>query len=73
LVSIGKEDYTTMAKAMSTMGATSADVDVDALASDIRELFRQFNRLEVDALVSASPESNISTLEEDSSGWCHVH
>ena len=56
LVSIGNEDFSTMARALSTMGATSESVDVSGLETDLRQLFRSFNSLDSNILLSADPE-----------------
>jgi len=47
-------DYTTMARALSTLGATKTQVDLDAFAADLRDLFTQVEQLDTELIVTAS-------------------
>ena len=56
LVSIGNEDFATMAKALATMGATAENVNIQGLEADLRELFKGFSQLDSNLVLSADPE-----------------
>ena len=73
LVSIGNEDFATMAKALATMGATAENVDIAGLEADLRELFKGFSQLDSNVVLSADPERpplSLSTSSPDLYPFC---
>ncbi|CAG9464166.1 unnamed protein product [Pedinophyceae sp. YPF-701] len=54
LTSTASGDYTTMAKALVTLGATDANVNIPAFARDLEELFTQIEDMDSQIVVTAS-------------------
>lgn len=61
LASVNSEDYTTMAKALATMGATDEAVNIEAFGRDLKSLFDEIKQLDPELVVdnrqSGSPVS----------------
>ncbi len=55
---ISEENYQLMAESMLTIGVTRDEVDVNALARDIRKLFSTLNSLEPSDMLTAETESS---------------
>ena len=55
LLALPAGDYQTTARALVTMGATDAKVDIDALARDLREVFAQAQQLDATLEVVVAP------------------
>lgn len=56
LQSTTTEDFSTMARALATMGATSEKVDLDGLEKDLGELFKAANNIDSEFVVTASSQ-----------------
>eukprot|EP00210_Caulerpa_lentillifera_P006213 g5936.t1 len=56
LKSTATEDFAIMARALATMGATSEKVDLIALETDLRELFKAVNSIDSEFVISASSQ-----------------
>ncbi|KAK3235181.1 hypothetical protein CYMTET_54604 [Cymbomonas tetramitiformis] len=56
LTSVSTADYRVMAMALAQMGATADEVDVDAFARDLEELYAELNNLDAEVVVAAGSD-----------------
>lgn len=74
LISLGSEDYNLMARALATMGATSQNVDLISLASDLQEVLTKVQDIDRQLVVSSGPDGTFKILADfapfSCSLWC---
>ena len=69
LASVGSGQYRAMAVALTQMGATSATVDVDRFAADLRKIFESVQVRSVDCSRVYSPHKDESIDIDSSAGY----
>ncbi|KAF7095472.1 hypothetical protein CFC21_097632 [Triticum aestivum] len=62
LASFATEDYNAMASALSEMGATGNDIDVDSFAKDLQKIFSSLQELDTEIIVAAARSSDATAV-----------
>jgi len=62
LASFTTEDYNAMASALSEMGITGNDIDVDSFAKDLRKIFSSLQELDTEIIVAAARSSDATAV-----------
>ncbi|XP_037464755.1 uncharacterized aarF domain-containing protein kinase At5g05200, chloroplastic-like [Triticum dicoccoides] len=62
LASFATEDYNAMASALSEMGATGNDIDVDSFAKDLQNIFSSLQELDTEIIVAAARSSDAAAV-----------
>ncbi|KAM0910768.1 hypothetical protein ACQ4PT_013909 [Festuca glaucescens] len=62
LASFATEDYKAMASALSEMGATGNDIDVDSFAKDLQKIFSSLQELDTEIIVAAARSSDATAV-----------
>jgi aarF domain-containing kinase len=65
LLAAGSGDYETMAKALVTIGATSAEVDIPAFAADLAKLFASLQEIDTELIVQAGTGGASASVAAD--------
>ncbi|KAK1627712.1 hypothetical protein QYE76_002027 [Lolium multiflorum] len=62
LASFATEDYKAMASALSEMGATGNDIDVNSFAKDLQKIFSSLQELDTEIIVAAARSSDATAV-----------